>query len=35
LCSRLEEARNVIKYLKPDFLDDFAELYDPEAEMER
>jgi hypothetical protein len=34
LCSRLEEARSVIKHLRPDFLDDFAELYRPEVEME-
>jgi hypothetical protein len=32
LCLRLEEAKNVIKYLKPEFLD--AELYEPEAEVE-
>jgi len=35
LCSRLEEAKSVIKYLKPDFVDDFAELYDPESEIDR
>jgi hypothetical protein len=34
LCTRLEEVRNVIKHLKPEFLDDFAQLYEPEAEVE-
>ena len=34
LCTRLEEAKSVIRHLKPDFLDDFAELYEPEAEIE-
>lgn len=33
LCARLEEAKSVIRHLKPDFLDDFAELYEPEAEI--
>jgi hypothetical protein len=35
LCTRLEEAKSVIRHLKPDFLDDFAELYEPEAEIDR
>ena len=34
LCERLEEARNVIRYLRPEFLDEIAELYEPEAEVE-
>jgi hypothetical protein len=33
LCSRLEEAKNVIRYLKPEFLDEIADLYDPAAEV--
>jgi hypothetical protein len=33
LCARLEEARNVIRYLKPEFLDEIADLYDPSAEV--
>jgi hypothetical protein len=34
LCERLEEARNVIRFLKPEFLDEIAQLYDPEQEVE-
>jgi hypothetical protein len=34
LCTRLEEARNVIKFLRPEFLDEIAELYEPEAEVD-
>ena len=34
LCERLEEARNVIRFLRPAFLDEIAELYDPEGEVE-
>jgi hypothetical protein len=30
LCTRLEEAKNVLSFLKPEFLDDIAQLYDPE-----
>jgi hypothetical protein len=33
LCSRLEEAQNVIRYLRPEFLDEIAELYDPASEI--
>jgi hypothetical protein len=29
LCERLKEVKNVIHYLKPEFLDDIAESYDP------
>jgi len=34
LCDRLEEARNVIRFLRPEFLDEIAELYDPEGEAD-
>jgi hypothetical protein len=34
LCARLEDAKSVIRHLKPEFLDDFAELYEPKAEVE-
>jgi hypothetical protein len=33
-CKRVEEAKNVVRFLKPEFLDDIAEFYDPEAEVE-
>jgi hypothetical protein len=33
LCDRLEEAKNVIRFLRPEFLDDFAELYQPEGHL--
>jgi hypothetical protein len=33
LCARLEEAKNVIKYLRPEFLDEIADLYDPATEV--
>jgi predicted RNA-binding protein len=33
LCARLDEAKNVIRFLKPEFLDEIAELYQPEAEV--
>ena len=34
LCQRLEEARNVVGFLRPEFLDDIAELYDPEEQVD-
>ena len=34
LCKRLEEAKNVIRYLKPEFLDEIAETYDPAEEVD-
>jgi hypothetical protein len=34
LCDRLEEAKNVVRYLRPEFLDEIAELYEPEAEVD-
>ncbi len=33
LCSRLEEARNVVRFLKPEFLDDIADLYHPATDL--
>jgi hypothetical protein len=33
LCARLEEGKNVIRYLKPECLDEIADLYDPAAEV--
>jgi hypothetical protein len=33
LCARLDEARNVIRYLRPEFLDEIASLYDPVADL--
>jgi hypothetical protein len=33
LCTRLDEARNVIRYLRPEFLDEIANLYDPAADL--
>lgn len=29
LCDRIEEARNVLRFLKPEFIDELAEFYDP------
>jgi hypothetical protein len=34
LCARLEEAKNVLRYLRPEFLDEIATLYDPVAEID-
>jgi hypothetical protein len=34
LCDRLDEAKNVIRYLRPEFLDEIAELYDPEGDVD-
>jgi hypothetical protein len=34
LGARLEEAKNVLRYLRPEFLDEIADLYDPAAEIE-
>ncbi|MGE3405737.1 MAG: hypothetical protein AB7I37_02915 [Pirellulales bacterium] len=33
LCSRLEEVKNVIQYLKPEFIDEIAESYDPAEDL--
>jgi hypothetical protein len=34
LCGRLDEAKNVIRYLRLELLDEIAELYDPEGEVD-
>lgn len=34
LCARLEEVKNVLPYLKPEFIDEIAEFYDPKEEYE-
>lgn len=34
LCQRLEEAKNVVRFLRPEFLDELAELYEPESQLE-
>jgi hypothetical protein len=34
LCARLEEAKNVLRYLRPEFLDEIADLYDPATEID-
>jgi hypothetical protein len=34
LCTRLEEVKNVLPYLKPEFIDEIAEFYDPKEEYE-
>ncbi|MGB2986153.1 MAG: EVE domain-containing protein [Phycisphaerae bacterium] len=34
LCQRLEEVKNVFSYLKPDFVDDITEFYDPAEEFD-
>jgi hypothetical protein len=34
LCARLEEVKNVLPYLRPEFIDEIAEFYDPEEEYE-
>ena len=33
LCSRLNEAKNVIRFLKPEFIDELADFYDPADEV--
>jgi hypothetical protein len=34
LCERLDEAKNVIRFLKPEFIDEIAEFYDPSEEVD-
>ena len=34
LCERLEKAKDFLGYLKPDFIDDIAESYDPAEEFD-
>jgi len=33
-CERLEEVKNVIAYLKPEFIDEIADIYDPAEEYD-
>ncbi|APW58827.1 hypothetical protein [Paludisphaera borealis] len=33
LCARLNEAKNVIRFLKPEFIDEIAEFYDPAEDI--
>jgi hypothetical protein len=34
LCERLKEAKNVIRFLKPEFIDEIADFYDPADEVD-
>jgi hypothetical protein len=34
LCARLEEAKNFMRYLRPEFLDEIADFYDPAEEID-
>jgi hypothetical protein len=34
LCERLKEAKNVVRFLKPEFIDEIAEFYDPADEVD-
>jgi hypothetical protein len=34
LCERLDEAKNVIRFLKPEFIDEIAEFFDPSEEVD-
>ena len=34
LCERLDKAKDVIRFLRPEFLDDIAVFYDPADEVE-
>jgi hypothetical protein len=34
LCERIEEARNVLRFLKPEFIDEIAEFYDPSDDVD-
>jgi hypothetical protein len=34
LCDRLDEAKNVIRFLKPEFIDEIAEFFDPSEEVD-
>jgi hypothetical protein len=34
LCERLREAKNVIRFLKPEFIDEIADFYDPADEVD-
>jgi hypothetical protein len=35
LCERLREAKNVNRFLKPEFIDEIADFYDPADEVDR
>jgi hypothetical protein len=34
LCERLEEAKNVVRFLRPEFIDDIADFYDPADDVD-
>lgn len=34
LCERIEEAKNVLRFLKPEFIDEIAEFYDPADDVD-
>ena len=34
LCQRLEEGKDLVRFLRPEFLDDLAESYDPSEELD-
>ncbi len=34
LCERIEEAKNVLRFLKPEFIDEIADFYDPADEID-
>jgi hypothetical protein len=34
LCERIEEARNVLRFLKPEFIDEIAQFYDPADDVD-
>ncbi|WP_435020720.1 hypothetical protein TA3x_001982 [Tundrisphaera sp. TA3] len=34
LCERIEETKNVIRFLKPEFIDEIAEFYDPADDID-
>jgi hypothetical protein len=34
LCERVEEAKNVLRFLKPEFIDEIAEFYDPADDVD-
>jgi hypothetical protein len=34
LCARIEEAKNVLRFLKPEFIDEIADFYDPADELD-
>lgn len=34
LCQRLDEAKNVVRFLRPEFIDEIAQFYDPAEEVD-